>query len=116
MATDIGTRIKRARERKRWSQQRLADALHVDRKTVDNWENGRNKPRSSVGALEEVLGVRLGDEAEPDVVPPGLREAVRDILPPDRAAVVEAAIEAALRGDPPARGPSGPREERASAS
>jgi len=62
MATEIGTKIKRARERKRWSQQRLADALKVDRKTIDNWENGRTRPRSSVGAIEEVLGVSLDSD------------------------------------------------------
>ncbi|HEY1705931.1 MAG TPA: helix-turn-helix transcriptional regulator [Trebonia sp.] len=117
MATDLGTRIKRARERKRWSQQRLADALGVDRKTVDNWENGRTKPRSSVGALEEVLGVSLaeGTGPEADIMPPGLREHVREIFPDrERAERVEAAIEAALRGETPqSRGPNGPRENRA---
>ena len=56
---NIGTAIKRARERKRWTQRQLADALGVDIKTVDNWENGRTRPRSSIGALEEVLGVSL---------------------------------------------------------
>lgn len=53
---DLGTRIKRARERLRLSQQQLADRLGVDRKSVDNWENGRTRPRSSLGALEAVLG------------------------------------------------------------
>jgi transcriptional regulator with XRE-family HTH domain len=67
MATDprLGTRIKRARERKRWTQQQLADAIHVDRKTVDNWENGRTSPRSSIGALEDVLGVMLTAGEDP---------------------------------------------------
>lgn len=54
--TQLGTRIKRARELRRWSQQRLADTLGVNRKTVDNWENGRTYPRSSIGALEGALG------------------------------------------------------------
>lgn len=64
MATDphIGTSIKRARERKRWTQRQLADALGVDRKTIDNWENGRTSPRSSIGALEAVLGISLAGE------------------------------------------------------
>ena len=57
MAADsLGTRIKRARERKRWTQQELADRVGVNRKTVDNWENERAIPRSSIGALEHVLG------------------------------------------------------------
>lgn len=111
MATDIGTRIKRARERKRWTQRQLAEALKVDRKTIDNWENGRTSPRSSIGAIEEVLGMRLDAEPEPDLLPPGLRQFVRDTLPKDKAAVVEAYIEAALRGDPlPSERPAGNSE------
>ena len=55
----LGTRIKRARERKRWSQRELAGRVGVDRKTIDNWENGRTTPRSSIGALGEVPGVAL---------------------------------------------------------
>lgn len=49
----------------RWTQRRLADELGVDIKSVDNWENNRTRPRSSLGALEEVLGVDLTGEPEP---------------------------------------------------
>jgi transcriptional regulator with XRE-family HTH domain len=66
----IGTKIKRARERKRWSQRELAAALRVDRKSVDNWENGRTYPRSSIGALEAVLGISFDGAPEPDVLAP----------------------------------------------
>jgi len=70
MATDtrIGTAIKRARERRRWTQRQLADALGVNIKSVDNWENGRTSPRNSIGALEDVLGVTLdgGPGTAPD--------------------------------------------------
>jgi transcriptional regulator with XRE-family HTH domain len=73
MATDphIGTTIKRARERKRWTQRQLADALGVDRKTIDNWEHSRSYPRSSIGALEDVLGISLADgqDAPAELVP-----------------------------------------------
>lgn len=70
MATDphIGTRIKRARERKRWTQRQLAEALQVNIKTVDNWENGRTFPKNSVGAIEDVLEVRL-NEPSPAIEP-----------------------------------------------
>jgi len=86
--------------------------------SVANWERGASYPKKRWGLVEQVLGITLdGDpEPEPDIMPPGLRERVREILPPDRAKVVEAAIEAALRGEDPARGPSGPREGRAAAS
>jgi len=57
----IGLRIKRARERRRWTQRQLADALGVNIKTVDNYENDRTRPRNSTGAIEEVLGISLDD-------------------------------------------------------
>ena len=59
----LGTTIRQARGRKRWSQQQLADAVRVNRKTVDNWENGRSQPRRSIiGVLEDALGVSLAPE------------------------------------------------------
>lgn len=68
MATEspIGTRIRRARERKRMRQADLAKALGVSRQTVDAWENDRSYPRSSIGAIEEVLGISLNGSAPPD--------------------------------------------------
>lgn len=109
MATEpaIGTRIKRARERKRWTQRQLADALHVNIKTVDNWENGRTSPRSSIGALEDVLGVRLdGPEPEP-AVPKSLARAImqEDGLTPEERQAVLNAVRDTLASE---RGPSGP--------
>jgi transcriptional regulator with XRE-family HTH domain len=41
----LGERIRKAREDLGLSQQAFADALGVDRKTVSNWEGGRNRPR-----------------------------------------------------------------------
>lgn len=81
----IGSKIKRARERLRMSQQQLADALGVTQKTIDNWEHDRSYPRSAIGALEDVLGVRLSDEPEPEPEPEGdqldqLEAQLRDIL------------------------------------
>jgi transcriptional regulator with XRE-family HTH domain len=64
----LGTRIRRARERRRWTQKQLADVLSVDRKTVDNWENGRTTPRNSIGALEEALGGLTDPGREPEPV------------------------------------------------
>jgi transcriptional regulator with XRE-family HTH domain len=78
MATDqnAGTSIRRARERKRWTQRQLADALGVNIKTVDNWENGRTSPKSSIGAIEDVLGVSLTEDGAPPSHPP--RESLRE--------------------------------------
>lgn len=61
----IGDQIRRARHRKRWTQRQLADAVEVDRKTVDNWENDRSYPRNRIGALEDVLGVTLDEDGVP---------------------------------------------------
>lgn len=127
MATEsgLGTRIKRARERRRWTQRQLADALRVNIKTVDNWENGRTSPRSSIGALEEVLGVRLNDETEPEsLIPPRLLRAIMDddeLTGEQRRAVI-AAIEQQLAKEraggaassSPAHGEAGRRQRPAS--
>lgn len=72
MATEqprIGDQIRRARQRKRWTQRQLADRVGVDRKTIDNWENDRSYPRNRVGALEEVLGITLGGEPPSQQLP-----------------------------------------------
>jgi transcriptional regulator with XRE-family HTH domain len=60
----IGKKIKRARERLRWTQVQLGIATGVSQKTIDNWEHDRTYPKSSIGALEDVLGISL--DAEPD--------------------------------------------------
>jgi transcriptional regulator with XRE-family HTH domain len=63
MNRTLGLRIKRARESLRWSQKRLGDEIGVTQKTIDNWENGRTQPKSAIGALEDVLNIRLdGDD------------------------------------------------------
>jgi ribosome-binding protein aMBF1 (putative translation factor) len=63
--TELGTRIKRARERRHWYQTDLAKAIGVNVKTVGNWERGRHIPRSRIGAIEETLGISLTEEPEP---------------------------------------------------
>lgn len=65
MATNprIGTMIRRARERKRMSQEDLAHLLGVSRSAVNAWERDRAYPRNSIGALEEILGISLDGAA-----------------------------------------------------
>lgn len=41
----LGERIRKVREDLGLSQQQLADQIGVDRKTIGNWEGGRNRPR-----------------------------------------------------------------------
>jgi DNA-binding XRE family transcriptional regulator len=70
---NLGTRIRRARERARLTQAQLAEQVGVDRKTIDNWENNRSRPRSRLAALEEVLGGHgfAGDGQDPQPAPAG---------------------------------------------
>jgi transcriptional regulator with XRE-family HTH domain len=64
MATDpeLGTRIKRARERLHWRQIDLARAVSVNVKTVGNWERGHSIPRNRIGAIEKTLSISLTDD------------------------------------------------------
>lgn len=98
----IGTRLRRAIERKRMSQADVADALHVSRSAVNAWVNDRAWPMNSIGALEDLLGIDLtGPEprnqdiyTDPtelaiwndDSVPPDVRRAFIAQLRAERAA------------------------------
>lgn len=102
----VGARIAKRRHQLDWSQVELAERLGVSPSTVANWERGASYPKKKLGKVEQVLGVTLdGDEPEPepDLLPPGLRDLIRDTLPPHRAARVEAAVEAALEDEPKRR-------------
>lgn len=46
------------------TQAQLGAAIGRDAKTVRNWENGRTHPRSSIGALEQTLGIDLSDASD----------------------------------------------------
>ena len=77
----LGTRIRRARERARLSQEELATAVGASVRAISDWENDRRRPRNRLGVLEEVLSVRLDDEDEPEPsIPEDLRQ---DILNAD---------------------------------
>jgi transcriptional regulator with XRE-family HTH domain len=80
-ATDIGQKIRRAREAKNWTQPELAEKVGVSKQTVSRWETGDDEPRwSNVMAVGEALGLpptwflpesREGDqpESEPSPLP-----------------------------------------------
>lgn len=78
-------KIKRARERLRMTQADLAARIGVSQKTIDNWEHDRRYPKSSIGALEDVLGVSLDDDPVPPPreIPPDVREWITEALPGD---------------------------------
>lgn len=70
---DLGGRIRRLREERRWSQQQLGDLVGVSTKTVSNWERGRNIPRASLGALSRLFGVDIEGDSATDPVETAIR-------------------------------------------
>lgn len=50
-----GDEIRRRRELANMSQKELADALGVDTKTVNNWENARSTPRNATSRIKKLL-------------------------------------------------------------
>lgn len=66
----IGERIKRLREARHWTQEKLAGILGTSAKSVSNWENGHNHPRGSMGALREAFGPAIdgAPAGDPDPV------------------------------------------------
>jgi len=94
----IGRRIKRARERRRISQAQLGAALGVSQKTIDNWENDRTYPKSSIGALEDFFGIDLSaEERKRPRIPARILEAVTsEIADPAERAEMLRAIEEVL--------------------
>ena len=66
----FGERLKQLREGK-YSQEELADMLHVHNNTISKWENGSQEPRAKkVAELAQILGTTpsylLGDTDNPD--------------------------------------------------
>lgn len=64
-----GADFRRARERRRLSQEQLAALLGVSSKSVGRWERGEAIPKSALGAIEQVLN--LGEQTGE----PGLSQA-----------------------------------------
>lgn len=67
MADDgIGTRIRNRRQALRLTQEDLAARLGVAKATVSNWETGKHLPQRHQGAVEDVLGISLGENGAAD--------------------------------------------------
>lgn len=78
--SDIGPRIRAAREALGWTQVELAKRLKVGMKTVSGWENGHRYPTRKLTLLESVLGVRLTDDPPIVLVRTELASLSRDKL------------------------------------
>src|SRR5690242_11281602 len=62
----IGARIARRRHQLDWSQVELARRLGVSPSTVANWERGASYPKKKWGKVEQVLGISLDGDLEPE--------------------------------------------------
>ena len=109
--TPLGTRLRRERERRHWTQQYVADALEVDVKTVRNWEKGAVRDiRNRTGAIEDLYGIRIDDDQEPELVDDELRALIYKKFGREDGITAIGAIEQTLRPPPPVTSPG---EERA---
>ncbi len=56
----LGAYIKELREKKKWSQEELAQKLYVTRQSVSSWEKGKNYPHlETLKSLSEIFNVNL---------------------------------------------------------
>lgn len=75
----------------------LAAALGVSRSAVNAWINDRAWPQASLGALEEILGVRLDGDGSPNLALVGQMDLPEDAKEAVAAVVIDAEDEAARR-------------------
>ena len=58
----FGDRLKEEREKRNWSQNDLAERLHVSRQTVSKWETGKNYPNIEILiALSDLFGITVDE-------------------------------------------------------
>lgn len=56
----IGNRIRRVRQAWKWSQARLAEAIHANQKTLSRWELDRQEPSEpALGVLSALFGLSI---------------------------------------------------------
>lgn len=58
----FGERLKEEREKRSWSQNDLAERLHVSRQTVSKWETGKNYPNIEILiGLSDLFGITVDE-------------------------------------------------------
>lgn len=63
----IGVQIKQQRERHQWSQQELADKLHISRQSISKWEQDTALPSfANVVALSDLFELSIDDLVRAD--------------------------------------------------
>jgi ribosome-binding protein aMBF1 (putative translation factor) len=98
----VGATIRRRRQTLGWEQQELAERVGVHVNSVQKWEAGTHYPQRKLGKLEEVLGVRLDeDAADPGLPTPDeldeLQEHIREVLGV-KAGPVQSALDEVMSG------------------
>lgn len=63
---EIGRKIKRARERKGWTQFSFANEANVSPSTIQRWESGRLPPVRELIRIAGVLEIPTDELVEPD--------------------------------------------------
>ena len=60
--SDIAKNIKKLRQKKKLTQEELAEKLYVTRQAVSNWETGKNQPDiETLKSMAEVLGTDINE-------------------------------------------------------
>ncbi|HEI8037261.1 TPA: helix-turn-helix domain-containing protein [Staphylococcus aureus] len=64
---ELGKIIKKHRELNNWSQDELADRLHVSRQSVSKWESGHNYPSLDIlVVLSDIFDITLDELVKGD--------------------------------------------------
>lgn len=59
---EIGERLKKQRKIKKWTQQELADKLHISRQSISKWEQGIALPSfANVVAISDLFEISLDE-------------------------------------------------------
>ena len=75
---DIGANIRRARVRRKLTQDDLAQKVHTTRQTISNYETGRSRPDvETLQRLADALGIELTELLDREPSPDTRRAALR---------------------------------------
>lgn len=64
---DLGSQIRKQREAEKWSQQVLADKLHISRQSISKWEQNTALPSfTNIVAMSELFNISLDEFIKSD--------------------------------------------------
>lgn len=66
---DLGTKIKVQREKKNWSQQELADQIHISRQSISKWEQNKALPSiTNIVMMSNLFNISLDELMKDDEI------------------------------------------------